>query len=393
MFDDERADGWAPFALTRPCGELLFGRWTLRGRLERVAGMRVAGHVSRPWLRRYVEPGAPGCVDADRLSAPCTAWNVRAVPSLEAAWDQGPANLWVAGRLAGVRPGADTGPPQGDWFAAPRPLPGLPDRTVPGVWLRDPWDLVSAGAGRLAADLAATLGTEVQELPSGCWRLGDAPVRLGEGTRVEPGVLFDTREGPIELGRDVEVRAGTRLGGPLYAGPGSRLLGGHISGFSGGPCSRVRGEIDRVTTPGYSNKAHDGYLGHAYMGRWVNLGAMTSNSDLKHTYGPIRTGPSSARRDTGLLKFGCLLGDHVKTGIGTRLETGAVVGAGSSLFGAEPPPRWVEPFSWGGGRGAERHRRADFIDTAVRVVERRGVAGAQEFRNWLGDVWDEACRS
>ena len=391
MFDDERADGWAPFALTRPCGELVFGRWTLRERLERVARTRVAGHVTRPWLRRYAEPGAPRCLDADGLSAPCTAWNARAVPSLDAAWDDAPANLWVAGRLAGVRLGADAGPPRAKWFAAPRPRPGLPDRDVPGVWLGQPWDLVSAGPDRLAADLAAAPGP-APELPDGCWRLGNAPIRFGEGAQVEPGVLFDAREGPIELGPGVEVRAGTRLGGPLYAGAGSRLLGGHISSFSGGPRCRVRGEIDRVTMLGYSNKAHHGFLGHAYLGRWVNLGAATVNSDLKHTYGSIRVGPPGRRRDTGLVKFGCLIGDHVKTGLGTRLETGTVVGAGSSLFGAEPPPRWVEPFSWGDGRDPEPHRRGDFLSTAARVVERRGLEGTPEFRDWLGDMWDEARR-
>ncbi|MYC88153.1 MAG: hypothetical protein F4X22_07960 [Gemmatimonadales bacterium] len=391
MFDDERADGWAPFALTRPCGELVFGRWTLRERLERVARTRVAGHVTRPWLRRYAEPGAPRCLDADGLSAPCTAWNARAVPSLDAAWDDAPANLWVAGRLAGVRLGADAGPPRAKWFAAPRPRPGLPDRDVPGVWLGQPWDLVSAGPDRRAADLAAAPGP-APELPDGCWRLGNAPIRFGEGAQVEPGVLFDAREGPIELGPGVEVRAGTRLGGPLYAGAGSRLLGGHISSFSGGPRCRVRGEIDRVTMLGYSNKAHHGFLGHAYLGRWVNLGAATVNSDLKHTYGSIRVGPPGRRRDTGLVKFGCLIGDHVKTGLGTRLETGTVVGAGSSLFGAEPPPRWVEPFSWGDGRDPEPHRRGDFLSTAARVVERRGLEGTPEFRDWLGDMWDEARR-
>ncbi len=393
MFDDERADGWAPFALTRPCGELVFGRWTLRERLERVARTRVAGHVTRPWLRRYAEPGAPRCLDADRLSTPCTVWNARAVPSLGVAWNHTPANLWVADRLAGVHLGIDTEPPRADWFAAPHPRPELPHRDVSGAWLRHPWDLVSAGPDRLAADLATVPGTEAPDLPSGCWRLGDAPIRLGEGACVEPGVLFDTREGPIELGPGVQVRAGTRLGGPLYAGAGSQLLGGHISRFSGGPCSRVRGEVDRVTTLGYSNKAHDGFLGHAYVGRWVNLGAATVNSDLKHTYGSIRVGPPGARRDTGLRKFGCLLGDHVKTGVGTRFETGTVIGAGSSLFGAEPPPPWVEPLSWGGGPRLEQHRRGDFLSTAARVVERRGLEATPAFRNWLGDVWDEAHRS
>lgn len=391
MFDDEGADGWAPFALTRPCGELRFGRWTLRERLERVAAARVTGHLTRPWLRRYVEAGAPASLDPGRLPVAATYWNARAVPALDAVWSRTPANLWVAGRLAGIRLASGARPPRPGWFAAARPEPDLPDQTVPGDWLHEPWDLVSAGPARLAADLAVTAGDDEREPPSDCWRVGGDPIRVAADARVEPGVLFDVREGPIELGAGTEVRSGTRLAGPLYAGPNSRLLGGAISRFASGPHAVVRGEIDSVTVLGHANKAHEGYLGHAYVGRWVNLGAMTTNSDLKHTYGPIRVGPPGARADTGLAKFGCLVGDHAKTGIGTRLDAGTVVGAGASLFGAGPLPKWVEPFSWGAGGGPERCRREAFLRTAGRVVARRGVEPDKPFRDWLGDVWDEAC--
>ena len=394
MFDDDIADRWTPFSLTRPCGELMFGRWTLRERLQRLAGVRVAGHVTRPWLRRYVEAGAPASLDPGRLPDGATYWSSRAVPRLDAAWGRSPANLWVAGQLAGIRLAPGARPPRSDWFAAPRPEPGLADRTVPGDWLVHPWDLVSAGPARLAADLAATLGGDEQELPEGCWRLGGEPIRFGDGVRVEPGVLFDARAGPIELGPGVQVRSGARLAGPLYAGPRSRLLGGAFAGFCGGPFSFVRGEVQSVTTSGYSNKAHEGYLGHAYIGRWVNLGAGTTNSDLKHTYGPVRVGPPGARLDTGLTRFGCLLGDHVRTGIGARIDTGTVIGAGSRLFGAEAGlPKWIEPFAWGPGGAMERCRREAFLDTAGRVVARRGIEPGEQFRDWLGDVWDEACAS
>ena len=205
-----------------------------------------------------------------------------------------------------------------------------------------------------------------------------------------PGVLFDTREGVIELGAGVEVGTGSRLAGPMYAGEGSKLLGGSISCFAGGPHCYVRGEIEEVTVLGYSNKAHDGFLGHAYIGRWVNLGAMTTNSDLKNNYGTIRVGPPDAPVDTGLIKLGCLIGDHTKTGIGVLLNTGTIVGAGSNLFGAEMPPKWVDPFSWGQGDSLIVYRRDAFISTAVTVVTRRGIDADERFRGWLGDVWDEA---
>jgi UDP-N-acetylglucosamine diphosphorylase / glucose-1-phosphate thymidylyltransferase / UDP-N-acetylgalactosamine diphosphorylase / glucosamine-1-phosphate N-acetyltransferase / galactosamine-1-phosphate N-acetyltransferase len=94
--------------------------------------------------------------------------------------------------------------------------------------------------------------------------------------------------------------------------------------------------VEETVVLGYSNKAHDGFLGHAYLGRWVNLGALTTNSDLKNNYGTIRMWTPGGETDTGLIKLGCLLGDYVKTGIGALLNTGTVVGAGSNLFGTRP---------------------------------------------------------
>jgi UDP-N-acetylglucosamine diphosphorylase/glucosamine-1-phosphate N-acetyltransferase len=135
----------------------------------------------------------------------------------------------------------------------------------------------------------------------------------------------------------------------------------------------VHGEIEDSVVLGYSNKAHDGFLGHAYLGRWVNLGALTTNSDLKNNYGPIRVWTPRGEVDTGLTKLGCMLGDHVKTGIGVMLNTGTVIGAGSNVFGAVQPPKYVPPFRWGSGNALEAYGLDRFLGTARTVMERRGV--------------------
>jgi hypothetical protein len=139
---------------------------------------------------------------------------------------------------------------------------------------------------------------------------------------------------------------------------------------------------------GYSNKAHDGFLGHAYLGRWVNLGAFTTNSDLKNNYGPVRVGGAAGPVDTGLLKVGCFLGDHVKTGIGTLLNTGSVVGAGTNLFGGEMPPTWVPPFSWGSGSRLTEFRLDKFLEVAERAMSRRDVALDDEMIHLLTRAWE-----
>ena len=122
---------------------------------------------------------------------------------------------------------------------------------------------------------------------------------------------------------------------------------------------------------GFDNKAHDGYLGHALVGRWVNLGALTTNSDLKNDYGPVRVDLPGGTVDTGLMKVGALLGDHVKTGIGTVLNTGTVVGAGSNVFGGGMPPKAIPPFSWVGGGAVVPYRWEKFLQVAQTVVARR----------------------
>ena len=169
------------------------------------------------------------------------------------------------------------------------------------------------------------------------------------------------------------MRAFTRIEGPSWFGPGCILQGGVLTHVGAGPRCRLRGEIEASVIQGWSNKAHDGYLGHAWLGSWVNLGAMTTNSDLKNNYGSVRIRTSSRTADTGLMKLGCLLGDHVKTGIGTLLNTGTVLGAGSNVFGGAMPPGFVPPFSWGSGVELSTHRLERFLETAERAMGRRDI--------------------
>jgi hypothetical protein len=146
----------------------------------------------------------------------------------------------------------------------------------------------------------------------------------------------------------------------------------------------VRGEVTDSIFLGFSNKAHDGHIGHAVLGRWVNLGAGTINSDLKNTYSSVRLRLADGDVDTGLLKCGAFIGDHVKTGIGTLLSTGTVIGAGSNLFGGRMPPTSVPAFSWGEGDRLGEHRIDKFFATAEIAMLRRGVELSEGMRHVLG---------
>lgn len=396
LFDDERADGWSPFALTRPCGELLFGARLIRERLESLAGVSAAAAISRAWLTDFVESGAPtvtarasdGDVGETRLFL-----STRAVPAPGAGLDiddTNAADIRIGDEVIGRLVPAGSPAPDADWIARPTAAPDLVAVTVPGRTLENVWDLVAGNREQLLLDLVHESDREWHRPAGDAAVLGDGHVLLAPDVRLEPGVVFDTSEGPVFLDRGVEVRSGARLAGPIYAGPGTRLLGGAYSGLSAGPVCNLRGEIADCVILGYSNKAHDGFLGHAYLGRWVNLGAMTANSDLKNNYGPVRLGAPDGPIDTGLDKLGCLLGDHVKTAIGTLLDTGAHVGAGASLFGSEMPPKYVPPFSWGGGPDAPTCRLEAFVATARTVFGRRGIPFDEVTQRWLSSAWTAA---
>lgn len=370
LFDDPAARDWRPFALTRPAGELLFGTETLRARAERVWGLRCEGHLAGEGLAGFEEPGAPRCLSpeavgsgGDRLllssrfvvDAGHVGWDR---PTLLTAARAEPAGVWIPDGTALPESLGD-----GRW-------PDWPTVMLEGTLLRSVWDLMERNGERLRADGARFPDDGP---PPHVHRIGGGGVSLGEGAVVEPGTVLDTRNGPVIVDAGARVRAPCRIAGPAYVGRGSTVLGGFLEGVSIGPVCKVRGEVERTVFLGFANKAHDGFLGHSVVGRWANLGAMTANSDLKNTYGTVRVEEGGRRFDTGLTKAGCLLGDHVRTGIGTLLDTGAVVGAGSSVFGGGLTPKDVPPFSWGGAGGLTDHDIDRFLETAARVTARRGV--------------------
>jgi len=324
----------------------------------------------------------------------------RFVPSADARFEgrgEKPILLTTDGEVVGCYLPAGTAGPEQEWLEAPdEGVAGgaWEARSVDGGYVDTAWRFVAENPGRLAADLAREAASRggVEELPEGTWKLGSHALILDSDVRVEPGVVFDTRNGPVRLADRVEVKAGCRLEGPLYVGPSTVLLGGAVGTSSIGAVCRLRGEIEESVILGFTNKAHDGFLGHSYLGRWVNLGAMTTNSDLKNTYGPVRIGGPDGPIDTGLRKLGCLMGDHVKTAIGTLINTGTVVGAGSNLFGSSLPPNWVPPFSWGSEPGGPGYDRERFLALAQRVLERRAVEFDESTSEWLASCWEAADR-
>ena len=390
LFEDNKARSFHPFALTRPVGELLFGAFLLRERGERFWGTECKGHLAGESLSGYSEAGAPPVVDLGgvgseglRILQLSRFAPIGETPPLP----QEATTLFLAGEVVGWILPPGTPAPNPKALLDPRPLPGSKGLELEGRLLSAPWELMTQNGEQLRHDIPTFFpGYAAEEFP-GCHILGSGLLSIGRDVRVEPGSVFDLSGGPIRLSDGVLVRAHTRLEGPAFIGPDTTILGGVLSEVSIGPVCKVRGEVECSLILGYTNKAHDGFLGHAYLGRWVNLGALTANSDLKNNYGPVRVGGADGPVETGLMKVGCFLGDHVKTGIGTLLNTGTVVGAGSNLFGGEMPPTYVPPFSWGNGTKLTEFRLERFLEVATQAMGRRGMELDAEMEALLRRAW------
>ena len=380
LFEDAVARGWSPFAETRPVGELRFGAWTLRERAMRAAGVTRADYLGVPGLDGFEEPGAGRPlldVPAESGAHGARIWLSRAAAAADLGGPiESPAVLGASGRVAGLElPAGHALPDDLDGLFASTPDEAAASlggsvRAVDALLLDGPWDLVSENGDALRADLEASCTFTDAPLPDGVHLVGPGRVSLGAGAEIGPGVILDTRGGPIRLDDGCTVDGPARLVGPLHLGPGSVVFGGHLANVCTGPVCKLRGEIADSVICGYSNKAHDGYLGHALLGRWVNLGAGTTNSDLKNNYSEIRVTTGAGTFDTGRIKVGVFLGDHVKTGIGTMLNTGTAIGAGSNVFGGGMPPKWVPPFSWSWPKG-NRPYRFDAFEEVARIVAGR----------------------
>jgi UDP-N-acetylglucosamine diphosphorylase/glucosamine-1-phosphate N-acetyltransferase len=156
-----------------------------------------------------------------------------------------------------------------------------------------------------------------------------------------------------------------------------------IAASSIGDVCKVHGEVSNAIFIGHANKGHDGFVGHSILGRWVNLGAGTITSNLKNTYGTVQLWTPDGIRETGLQFLGTLFGDHAKTGIGLKLTTGSVLGAGSNVYGAVMPPKAVAPFSWGESGTFMDYRLDKFLDVAGRMMARRHVTLSDSSRAQL----------
>jgi len=355
---EEVRGNFYPLALSRPLWELRCGFTSLGEKLIVRVGVSdaayfVADYMAEAYRAKVKNPvNDPSVLDGDDLlivdpRVKADSFDVAAKGPSEVGVDEQGSVLYarVAKDDVAKLPRDDIG----KFIAAAKAkLPNV--RSALPTW-RYIWDLVLANAEQITADFAAAGRNGIEgmvEQPTAI-RGNKKDIYIAPGVTVHPMVVIDAEDGPVYIDEDAEIHPFSRIEGPCYIGEKSVLLGAKCrKGNSIGPLCRIGGEVEESIIQGHSNKYHDGFLGHAYIGEWVNIGALTTNSDLKNDYSTVSVMLDGQRTiDTGSTKVGSLIGDHAKTSIGTLLNTGSYVGAMALIMATgKPLPKFIPSFAW-----------------------------------------------
>ena len=238
------------------------------------------------------------------------------------------------------------------------------------------WEMVDDIGSRISSDFrkleSSMESPHNPKIHEGSHFINDNEIFLGNDVEIYPTSVIDATAGPIYISSNTKVMPQANINGPCFIGANSVVLQGKISGSSIGPTSRVGGEVEASIFHSYVNKYHAGFIGHSYVGSWVNFGAMTTNSDLKNNYSSIRVSLNGTEIDTMSNKVGSFIGDHCKFGIGTLLNTGINIGVCTNIFGGSLiTDNEIPPFSWGQSGSFEKYDIERALDTMRLVAIRR----------------------
>ncbi|MFH0982696.1 MAG: putative sugar nucleotidyl transferase [Planctomycetota bacterium] len=379
LFEDDGFRGFCPLIYWRTVFELVCGRRTMMDRAAHYLKQPVAGLWTRDWMAGHA---AQQCQIP--VNVPAEAGTVLV------------NGRWLVRNYVNFRQGPFVGTKDGAvvYVVCDNPLArrlspavmldadrchevlhGAPQEEVEALLVRYSWDLVARNGETLDDDWMSG-AHEIEGTISSSAVIEDiARISVKHGATIKPTAYLDASTGPVHVSYNATVESHATIQGPAYIGPGTVVRPhAHIhGGTSIGPFCKVGGEIDATIMCGYSNKQHEGFLGHAYVGSWINLGAGTTNSDLKNTYGPVRMRVAGEDVDTGEHFLGAVIGDHAKIGINQTLPTGASIGFAANVFTSSGVPRYVPSFGWLTDEGMAQGDPRRLVETARTMMRRRNV--------------------
>lgn len=368
LFDNASRNNLLPFTHTRPVCDIRCGILTMRERWERVANATTST-LTEAYLQKvfplttgndnvYVNGGVMG-----------TAALMQAINKLEQGQTLVKGEVVLAARIAG----------NPDIASFHEQAKGLAKQKFSGdvLEVRNLWDIFTYNEIAIKEDFKlVTAGRKSAPIPEYITVAGNENIFIEEGANIYPGCIINATTGPVYIGKETEILEGTMMRGPIaICEHGVTKMGAKVYGATTiGPGCKVGGELSNVVFFANSNKAHDGYLGNSVIGEWCNLGADTNCSNLKNNYDGVQVWSEAVNKsiDTGLTFCGLMMADHSKCAINTAFNTGTVVAVSCNIFGAGFPGKFIASFSWGGSEKTITYTFDKSMDTANRMMGRRG---------------------
>lgn len=394
IFDDHRGQ-WGPLAELRPVFDLRTGMLTTLERLALSLNMQPDALLVPEAMADITRDAHPdttiNAIDAttDKKTSAATWLLVHAGVSTPAAIERikqltpGQAVLDEQGRLAG----AHVTQSQAQAWLSTKQWDQLPQgcKAASGAAvhvLQYPWDIQAHLDDTLRHDLLASSVPVYDEarrqVAVNVATAGHHAIKVSPLAKLHPMVVINAEKGPVVIGDHAVIGSFAVVAGPCYIGRKTIIAPAtHVRATcSIGPSCVIGGEVSAIIIQGYSNKAHAGYLGNAILGQWINLGADTNASNLKNTYGNVRMSlePDGPAHDSKLTKLGPIIGDYVRTAIGSRLMTGSVIGTGAMLAVSDFAPKFIDRFAFVTDKSTDHYDADKFIETARYMMSRRDVA-------------------
>ncbi len=357
IFEDESYSDLYPLTHLRPASDLRCGMRSSEERLRALIEPKDVAIFVRPMLEAAVKERRPGesINDLAMLAGPVLLVNGRLLdPKAPAVITAGEGKVWTRdGKVIAANVTAEIAAKcDGSSIEAYVASAAKACEEVACEWriAAFPWDLVNNNAELIEEDfdLAGKSGVDGELHSLSCIYGPEDRCYIAPGAEVQPMVCIDTKGGAVYIDEGAVVNPQTRIEGPCYIGRDSMIVGAKIrEGCSIGPVCRVGGEVEEAIIHGHSNKYHDGFLGHAYVCEWVNLGALATNSDIKNDYGSVKVHVNGALTDTGTTKVGAYIGDHTKTSIGVVMNTGSHIGVMTLLMASGSVlPKFIPSYAW-----------------------------------------------
>ena len=407
IFEDKKASNFLPLTYSRPVYDLICGYTSLNDKILKVFPSLKHSAYCRKYLKNVYEQNNPGVIVNNIQDNDCLFINGRVVADNKLAklfskkkkenivFTSG--DTVVAAYLSGSK--LELLKNNLNDCIDLENFDGIPSEQIEVQAVNYIWDLVNINGKELTKEFGVQFNRKNKKnqkrisgkIHDGVYFLNKKEIIIEKGAVVKPGSVIDASNGPVYIDKNAEIFPNAVIEGPVYIGESTKIKSGATiyENTSIGKVCKVGGEVECSIIMPYSNKQHSGFLGHSYLGSWINLGADTNNSDLKNNYSTVKAYVNGEMVDSGSQFLGLTIGDHSKSAINTMFNTGTVVGYSCNIFGNGFPDKFIPSFTWGGTEKSKVYDVEKSISTAKIVMGRRNKNMSKDDEDLFRIIFDQ----